>query len=71
LTTIVLVRERPSGLAATVSVTDPSPWPVVGLTCTQDASLDAFHVHSLAAFTVRVTRLPAAGTDAGADDTLV
>jgi hypothetical protein len=71
LTTTAPVRERPSGFAATISVIDASPCPLAGLTCTHGASLDALHVHSRAALTVRVTRLPAAGNEEGGADTPV
>jgi hypothetical protein len=65
------VRAVAAGFAETFTVTGPSPWPLVGLTDAQGASLAAVHVHSRAARTVRVTRLPAEGTVAGGAETAV
>jgi hypothetical protein len=49
-------------LAATLIVTDASPCPADGLTCTHAASLVADHEHSRAACTVAENCAPPAGT---------
>jgi hypothetical protein len=70
-TKITAVRAFPAGLADTFTVIGASPWPLEGLTEAHDVSLDAVHVHSRAAMTVRVTRLPAAGIAEGGAETAV
>jgi hypothetical protein len=70
-TMMTTVRAVAAGFAETFTVIGPSPWPLVGLTEAQAASLAAVHLHSRAARPVRVTRLPAEGTVAGGAETAV
>jgi hypothetical protein len=61
----------PEGLAATLSVTDPLPLPVLGLTVMNDAPLEAFHVGgsqssgAAVTLTVAVPAPPPALTEGG------
>jgi hypothetical protein len=61
LTTSAALRVVDCVFAAAVMVTDDSPWPELGLTCSQDAVLDADQLHSRAALTVTLTPPPDAG----------
>ena len=59
---MVPLRTAAWGFDAAVSEIDASPWPDVGETWIQDASLAAVHVHSRSACTPTSTRPPPAGS---------
>ena len=63
LTTTPDERALACGLAETVTVSDASPCPDAGATCSHDASADALQLHSRAATTGTVRRPPVAVTE--------
>ena len=62
---MVPLRTAAWGFDAAVSEIDASPWPDVGETWIQDASLAAVHVHSRSACRLTSTRPPPAGIVGG------
>jgi len=70
LTTTVAVRTLGCELAPTFRVSVPSPWPVAGAACVQDASLRLVHAHSRSAVTATVTCVAAAGTSCVAGESV-
>ena len=65
LITIAPARATGLSLAATATVTDPSPWPVAGLSFTHETSVVTLHEHSRSAVTVACTFVPVAGSVTG------
>ena len=65
LITIAPARATGVSLAATATVTDPSPWPVAGLSFTHETSVVTLHEHSRSAVTVACTFVPVAGSVTG------
>jgi hypothetical protein len=71
LTTTAPERGAATVFSAAVSVSDASPWPLRGVTCSHATSVAASHAHSRVVLTVTLTRTPDAASDPGTPFTVV